>query len=143
MWIPGARARRSGRPCIITSPLCSAANTCCTFQKNIQTAHMCAILHNCVGAVLCRLLRLIAIGLQLPENHFDPFFDAAISNIRTIRYLPGQHRARDGVFGVGARVVRLHKAQQFSILSLVSALRTWGSRSKQSPSTPSAPVDSW
>ncbi len=66
--------------------------------------HTCV--HSCVTALralLCRLLRLIAIGLQLPDDFFDPFFDAAISNIRTIRYLPGQHRARDGVFGVGAR----------------------------------------
>ena len=53
--------------------------------------------------MLSRLLRLIAIGLDLPADFFDRYFDAAISNIRTIRYLPGQHRARDGVFGVGAR----------------------------------------
>ena len=56
--------------------------------------------------MVCRLLRLIAIGLQLPGDFFDPYFDAAISNIRTIRYLPGQHRARDGVFGVGASCLR-------------------------------------
>ncbi len=62
---------------------------------------------NALRAPLCRLLRLIAIGLQLPEDFFDPFFDAAISNIRTIRYLPGQHRAQDGVFGVGAHQLPL------------------------------------
>ena len=49
-----------------------------------------------------RLLRLIALGLQLPSSFFDASFDAATSNVRAIHYLAGKHSAQDGVFGVGA-----------------------------------------
>lgn len=49
-----------------------------------------------------RLLRLIALGFQLPSSFFDASFDAATSNVRAIHYLAGEHSAQDGVFGVGA-----------------------------------------
>ncbi len=49
-----------------------------------------------------RLLRLIAVGLQLPGSFFDDKFDAAVSNVRALRYLPGAHSAAEGIFGVGA-----------------------------------------
>ena len=48
-----------------------------------------------------RLLRLIALGLGLDPAFFDSSFDAATSNVRVIHYLPGEHSARDGIFGVG------------------------------------------
>ena len=48
-----------------------------------------------------RLLRLIALGLGLDAAFFDASFSAATSNVRVIHYLPGEHSARDGIFGVG------------------------------------------
>lgn len=51
-----------------------------------------------------RLLRLIALGLQLEPTFFDSSFDAATSNVRVIHYLPGEHCAKDGIFGVGERI---------------------------------------
>jgi isopenicillin N synthase-like dioxygenase len=49
-----------------------------------------------------RLLRLIALGLGLDAAFFDASFSAAMSNVRVIHYLPGEHSAADGIFGVGA-----------------------------------------
>lgn len=48
-----------------------------------------------------RLLRLIALGLGLDPAFFDASFSAATSNVRVIHYLPGEHSAADGIFGVG------------------------------------------
>lgn len=47
-----------------------------------------------------RIMRLFAVALELPENHFDPFIDAPISALRALNYpeqpvapKPGQLRA--------------------------------------------------
>jgi isopenicillin N synthase-like dioxygenase len=54
-----------------------------------------------MASVAHRLLRLIALGLGLDAAFFDASFSAATSNVRVIHYLPGEHSARDGIFGVG------------------------------------------
>mmetsp|Transcript_18196 Transcript_18196/g.54682 ORF Transcript_18196/g.54682 Transcript_18196/m.54682 type:complete len:355 (+) Transcript_18196:191-1255(+) len=58
--------------------------------------------YTAMDAVARRLLRLIALGLQLPGSYFDDKFNKSVSNVRALRYLPGAHCARDGIFGVGA-----------------------------------------
>jgi isopenicillin N synthase-like dioxygenase len=72
-------------------------------RGDIQTAHLCrhqlAPQRCCVSD--CRLLRLIALGLGLDAAFFDASFSAATSNVRVIHYLPGEHSAADGIFGVG------------------------------------------
>ena len=69
----------------------------------MQKAHPCqhqVAPHRCL-VTRRRLLRLIALGLGLDAAFFDASFSAATSNVRVIHYLPGEHSARDGIFGVG------------------------------------------
>lgn len=72
-------------------------------RGDIRTAHLCQhqVAPQWCWVSDCRLLRLIALGLGLDAAFFDASFSAATSNVRVIHYLPGEHSAADGIFGVG------------------------------------------
>jgi len=48
-----------------------------------------------------RLLRLMAVGLEMPEHHFDPMIDRHTSAMRALNY-PAQQRVASGQFGASA-----------------------------------------
>uniref|UniRef100_A0A7S3QLD7 Fe2OG dioxygenase domain-containing protein n=2 Tax=Dunaliella tertiolecta TaxID=3047 RepID=A0A7S3QLD7_DUNTE len=49
-----------------------------------------------------RLLRLLALGLGLPPDHFDRFFDRPMIFLRPLHYAPKVSAPSEGVFGAGA-----------------------------------------
>ena len=52
----------------------------------------------------CRVLRLLALALELPGGFFEERFAAPIANVRAVHYLQGQPSNPDqGIFGVGAQ----------------------------------------
>ncbi|KIZ06914.1 hypothetical protein MNEG_1040 [Monoraphidium neglectum] len=55
-----------------------------------------------VTALGHRLLRLLAISLDLEPGHFDPFFDPPMVFLRPLHYSAEVSRPGDGVFGAGA-----------------------------------------
>lgn len=64
-----------------------------------------------IGASLaggCRVLRLLALALDLPVSFFDERFSRPIANVRAVHYLEGQPSNPDkGIFGVGAPTLAL------------------------------------
>ena len=55
-----------------------------------------------LDCLLCRLLKLLAIALDLPANYFEERFSSPVANIRAVHYLQGQpSNPEAGIFGVG------------------------------------------
>ncbi len=59
-------------------------------------------LYRTMGALAERLMRLFALALDLPEQHFDPFVDAHGSALRLACYPALDHQVGDGRFRAGA-----------------------------------------
>ncbi|KAK9814115.1 hypothetical protein WJX72_000846 [[Myrmecia] bisecta] len=49
-----------------------------------------------------RLVRLIALALQLPADHFDSNFDKPLINLRPLHYSAKVSRPSEGIYGAGA-----------------------------------------
>lgn len=50
-----------------------------------------------------RVLRLLALALDLPAEFFNERFSRPVANIRAVHYIAGQpSNADQGIFGVGA-----------------------------------------
>ena len=57
--------------------------------------------NTCAGR---RVLRLLALALELPGGFFEERFAAPIANVRAVHYLQGQpSNPEQGIFGVGAQ----------------------------------------
>jgi len=55
-----------------------------------------------VRALANRLLSLIALSLELPEDHFVPYYDIPNTQLGVIRYPPHPRNARENQLGAGA-----------------------------------------
>jgi len=53
-------------------------------------------------SLAARIMRMFAVALQLPENHFDPFISSPISALRALNYPPQHHAPRAGQLRAGA-----------------------------------------
>ena len=49
----------------------------------------------------CRLLRLLALALDLPASFFLPFFETPILTLRPLHYQGRVSAPADGIFGAG------------------------------------------
>uniref|UniRef100_A0A6U5LQR2 Fe2OG dioxygenase domain-containing protein n=1 Tax=Corethron hystrix TaxID=216773 RepID=A0A6U5LQR2_9STRA len=49
-----------------------------------------------------KVVRLIALSLNLPEDHFDAVFTRPMAALRLLHYAPVQSNPNEGVFGCGA-----------------------------------------
>uniref|UniRef100_A0A7R9YQ36 Fe2OG dioxygenase domain-containing protein n=1 Tax=Chlamydomonas euryale TaxID=1486919 RepID=A0A7R9YQ36_9CHLO len=57
---------------------------------------------NALWALGTKLLRLVALALDLPPDHFDPHFQQPIVSLRPLHYSGTKSAPGDGVFGAGA-----------------------------------------
>ncbi|CAK0779497.1 hypothetical protein CVIRNUC_004789 [Coccomyxa viridis] len=55
-----------------------------------------------VTALGMRLLRLLALALELPAEHFDPMFSKPMLFLRPLHYAPRKSHPDQGIFGAGA-----------------------------------------
>lgn len=59
-----------------------------------------------------RLVRLLALSLGLPQDHFDAAFNPSTAFLRSLRYSAEVSRPADGVLGAGAHTDYVSAQQQ-------------------------------
>ena len=75
--------------------------------------------HQACSSLGQRLVRLLALTLSLPHDHFEPFFDRPMATLRLLHYDQTISDTAAGIFACGAHT-------DYGMITLSDHVRPWG-----------------